>query len=68
MSQCQYTTQGFYMCSPVKKEEQQPCKTDNTLKYIAADNNYDMHVRSMLYQLRVTQDGYRNYISTNKST
>jgi hypothetical protein len=61
---CKYTTQGVYICEKV--DEKSKCKEDNTLKYLASDTNYDMNVKSMLYQLRVTQDGYRTYTTTNK--
>jgi hypothetical protein len=56
---CEYTTQGMYLCK--KKEEEKSKCNDNTLKYMAADTNYDMNIKSMLYQLRVTNEGYRAY-------
>lgn len=63
---CQYNSQGFFTCAPKKVDKPSACP-DSSLKYVAADANYDMHMKSMLYQLRVTPDGYRDYIAKNKS-
>lgn len=65
---CEYTTQGIYKCS--KEQPEQICNNskdnDNTLKYIAQSTHYDMYSRYMAYQLRVTPEGYRNYVAINK--
>ena len=37
---------------------------DNILKYIASDAQYDMQMKSMLYQLRVTPNGYRKHLAS----
>ena len=68
---CEYNTQGFYKCNK-KEPEANTCEDkdtgtkDNTLKYIAQSTHYDMYSRYMAYQLRVTPDGYRNFVANNK--
>lgn len=60
---CEYNTQGFYKCT---KKEPDGKSNDNTLKYIAQSTHYDMYSRYMSYQLRVTPEGYRNFVANNK--
>lgn len=64
---CEYNTQGFYKCNK-EEPEANTCTgvKDNTLKYIAQSTHYDMYSRYMAYQLRVTPDGYRNFVANNK--
>ncbi len=64
--ECQYTTQGFYKCQLPSKSSEVVIKKndDNILKYIASDAQYDMQMKSMLYQLRVTPNGYRKHLAS----
>jgi hypothetical protein len=61
---CEYNTQGFYFCG--KKPTKSSCGDDRELLYRLSDTHYDMNMKALRYQLRVTQKGYDDAVHKNQ--